>query len=119
MSLRSVVVPDHEPKLAKNMQIKNLFEDGEKLAEGEVCEELLRNVVIERIHSSERVPPRLYEQPQDEWVMLLRGSARLAIGTEVLELRAGDTVFIPARAAHRVLRTSRDPQCVWLAVHIH
>ena len=103
------------------MQPKNLYENIEDLSEGEVFEELLRvrNVIIERIHSSERVQPRLYDQPQDEWVMLLQGSARLAIGSQVLALRAGDTVFIPARTPHRVLRTSRDPQCVWLAVHIH
>jgi len=31
---------------------------------------------------------------------------------------AGDHLFIPAHTRHRVLATSEEPRCLWLAVHI-
>jgi cupin 2 domain-containing protein len=34
-------------------------------------------------------------------------------------LGAGDTIFIPAHTPHRVVTTSTNPQCIWLAVHIY
>lgn len=103
------------------MQIQNLFRDLPALEEGEWCETLLtcRQVVIERIASSERVAPTLYDQVQDEWVCLLQGAADLWIDGESVTLVAGDSLFIPAHRPHRVLRTSGDPPCLWLAVHIH
>lgn len=78
-----------------------------------------RNVRIERILSSDRPAPLHYDQPQDEWVLLLQGQARLEIGTEVLTLEAGDHLFLPAHTPHRVLATSAEPPCLWVAVHIH
>ncbi len=49
------------------MKIQNLFRDLPQLDAGEAFETLLtcRNVVIERISSSERVEPTLYDQVQD------------------------------------------------------
>ena len=90
-------------------------------ARGEIFEELLRcrNVRIERILSSDRPEPTLYDQEQDEWVCLLQGEAELSLNGERFELRAGDYVFIPAHMPHRVLHTSSNPPCIWLAVHIH
>jgi cupin 2 domain-containing protein len=29
-----------------------------------------------------------------------------------------DSLFIPARTPHRVMSTSGDPPCVWVAVHM-
>ena len=103
------------------MTLGNLFENLPKLDAGEMFEDLLRcgNVRIERIVSSDRPDPTLYDQDQDEWVCLLQGSAELWIDGESVTLRAGDYRFIPARVPHRVLRTSSEPPCVWLAIHIH
>lgn len=89
--------------------------------DGEIFEEVLhcRDVRIERIVSSDRPAPTLYDQEQDEWVCLLQGEAELSLNGKRLSLRAGDHVFIPAHTPHQVLRTSGDPPCIWLAVHIH
>lgn len=99
----------------------NLFDDLPVLEEGEVFEDLLRcrNLQIERIVSSDRPDPGLYEQAQDEWVCLLQGEATLWIAGAEIALHAGDYRFIPARTPHRVLKTSREPPCIWLAVHLH
>jgi len=60
-----------------------------------------------------------YDQDSDEWVALLMGEALLVYedGTAEPMLR-GDWTFIPAHQRHRVERTSADPPCVWLAVHL-
>jgi len=56
-----------------------------------------------------------YDQPQDEWVALLRGEATLAFQDGTLDLCAGDALIIPAHRRHRVAFTSAD--AVWLALH--
>lgn len=57
-----------------------------------------------------------YDQARDEWVLLVRGEAeiRYEFG-EVISLKAGDSLSIPAHRRHRVERTS--PDAVWLALH--
>ncbi|WP_296811490.1 cupin domain-containing protein [Thiocapsa sp.] len=99
----------------------NLFQDLPRIARGEAFEELLRcsNVRIERILSSDRPDSVLYDQIQDEWVCLLQGEAELWVDGETLTLRPGDYRFIPSGTPHRVLKTSAEPRCLWLAVHIH
>lgn len=98
----------------------NLLLDLPQPARGEVLDELLclGRVRIERIVSSPASPSMLYDQVQHEWVLLLQGQARLWLAGEEIELGAGDSLCIPARTPHRVLWTSADPLCVWLAVHI-
>jgi cupin 2 domain-containing protein len=99
---------------------RNLFAGLTDLDSGEAFDELLRcrNVRIERIASSAAPDPILYDQVQDEWVCLLQGEAELWIDGETVTLRAGDYRFIAAHVPHRVLRTSANPQALWLAVHI-
>lgn len=76
---------------------------------------------VERIVSrGDRSPEGFwYDQPTDEWVILLQGRARLSFadGRE-LTLLAGEWLLIPARQRHRVEETSSDPPCVWVAVHL-
>ncbi|MBK5968041.1 MULTISPECIES: cupin domain-containing protein [Thiorhodovibrio] len=112
--------PGTEPETQSRTQSGNLFEHSPAPAEGEIFEDLLRcrNLRIERILSSDRPDSELYDQAQDEWVCLLRGEASLWIAGETLRLRAGDYRFIPAHTQHRVLETSREPPCLWLAVHL-
>lgn len=104
----------------RKFSIGHLFAALTAPVSGEVFEELLRcrNVRIERIVSSDRPSPTTYDQDQDEWVCLLQGKAELWVNGERASLCAGDHVFIPAHTPHRVLRTSGDPPCIWLAVHI-
>ena len=79
------------------------------------------NIRIERIVSRGHASPAdfWYDQPQDEWVVLLTGSARLELEerAEPLELRPGDWVDLPANARHRVTWTATDRPTIWLAIH--
>lgn len=75
-----------------------------------------RNLLIERITSSARITPSEYVQEQDEWVLLLRGSATLEVNGQRSELQAGDHVFLPAKTPHSVLSASDG--ALWLAVHL-
>jgi cupin 2 domain-containing protein len=61
-----------------------------------------------------------YDEPQEEWVVLIRGTATLvfAAGDSVigsLDLVAGDSLTIPAHQRHRVETVSDD--AVWIALH--
>lgn len=72
---------------------------------------------IERIvsHGQASPPGFWYDQPEDEWVMVVDGRATLAFedGRE-LDLAAGDWVTLPAHCRHRVVSTAAPT--VWLAV---
>jgi cupin 2 domain-containing protein len=75
------------------------------------------NVRIERILSHGQASPEgfWYDQEQAEWVTLLEGAATLRFEDEVVALKPGDHVYIPAHRKHRVDWTT--PDAVWLAVH--
>ena len=76
---------------------------------------------IERIVSWGQVSPPgfWYDQPWDEWVLLLRGRARLqfAESADEVHLATGDALFIPAHLRHRVAWTDPAAATIWLAVH--
>ncbi|ROS04747.1 cupin 2 domain-containing protein [Sinobacterium caligoides] len=58
-----------------------------------------------------------YDQPNEEWVLLLAGEAELAFDTGAIErLKIGDCLLIPAHCKHRVSYTATDETTVWLAV---
>ncbi len=73
---------------------------------------------IERIVSHGHSSPDgfWYDQDQHEWVLVLRGAARLSIEGEIRELKPGDYVHILAHQKHRVEWTATDEPTVWLAV---
>ncbi|MET0363222.1 MAG: cupin domain-containing protein [Sphingobium sp.] len=101
----------------------NLFDPLPDASGAEVFTELLadRGIRIERIVSQGQVTPRdaPYDQPHDEWVLLLAGGARLWIeGEGECNLIPGDMVLIPAHIRHSVTWTSAEPPTVWLAVHL-
>jgi cupin 2 domain-containing protein len=75
-------------------------------------------VRIERIISTGHKSPDgfWYDQPEKEWVMVLKGAARLQFEDRVVDLKVGDWISIPAREKHRVEWTSPDEPTVWLAV---
>jgi cupin 2 domain-containing protein len=106
------------------MQVKNIFSlegipfDSQK----EFFEALSAHgdLKIERIVSRGHVSPPdfWYEQPQHEWVVLLQGSASLEFEKgRMAHLKAGDFLLLPAGLKHRVAYTSKEPACIWLAVH--
>jgi cupin 2 domain-containing protein len=77
------------------------------------------NVRIERIVSTGQASPPgfWYDQPEHEWVVVLRGCGVVEYedGTRV-RLVGGDHLHIPPRVRHRVTETSGDEPTVWLAV---
>ncbi|MBL7129091.1 MAG: cupin domain-containing protein [Ignavibacteria bacterium] len=106
------------------MNSKNIYKiSGEYPIEQELFESILSNgdVVIERILSSgQRTPEGQWlQQDKDEWVILLQGSSELSFEDgKRLTLNKGDYIFIPSDLKHRVEKTSTNPICIWLAVHI-
>ncbi len=76
---------------------------------------------IERIVSrGQASPPGFwYDQPHDEWVIVLAGCAELAFEDDGATTRMGpgDYVHIPAHRRHRVAWTDPAQATVWLAVH--
>jgi len=77
-------------------------------------------VRIERIISDAHASPEgfWYDQDENEWVLVLEGSARLKFESEKEDvvLGPGDWVDIPARRRHRVEWTDPDRKTIWLAV---
>src|SRR5215469_11646600 len=75
---------------------------------------------IERIVSHGQSSPEgfWYDQANAEWVLLVRGRARLRFEDgRVLELSPGSFVNIPAHQRHRVEWTDPAQPTIWLAVH--
>ena len=89
----------------------------------EIFETLLEKpgIKIERIISSGQATPEgeWYDQVNDEWVLLVCGSAGLLIEGESSprRLEAGDFLLLPAGCRHRVAWTDPEVRSVWLAVH--
>ncbi|MBK5275247.1 MAG: cupin domain-containing protein [Desulfuromonadales bacterium] len=104
-------------------KISNILTDLPSALTGEVFDALVESssVRIERIVSNGQATPEgeWYEQGQDEWVLLLAGSAGLLFddAQEPRRLGAGDHILIPAGCRHRVAWTDPDVKTVWLAVH--
>ena len=76
------------------------------------------NVRIERIVSLGHASPAgfWYDQAEHEFVVLLRGAARVRFDDETVELRPGSCLDIPAHRRHRVEWTTPDEPTIWLAV---
>jgi cupin 2 domain-containing protein len=75
-----------------------------------------KNIKINRIVSSSELEPVEYMQEDDEWLVLLDGEATLLIENKEKVLTKGETLFIPAKVPHTVLKTNNDT--IWLTVHI-
>jgi cupin 2 domain-containing protein len=102
--------------------MKNLFADIPSKLPEELIEVLAENkhVRIERIVSSGHASPDgfWYDQNEAEWVIVLRGEAKLLFegDEEPIHMRSGDFINIPAHRKHRVEWTAQDEPTVWLAV---
>ena len=99
----------------------NLFADLPAGLPEELIQILLStsHVCIERIVSQGHVsPPKFwYDQDEYEWVLLIQGAARLRFDDELVELKPGDFLNIPAHRKHRVEWTSPDELTIWLAIY--
>lgn len=75
---------------------------------------------VERIVSrGQASPPGFwYDQPHDEWVLLLSGAARIGFAPQgEVALSAGDSLLLPAHCRHCVAWTASGVDTVWLALH--
>ena len=59
------------------------------------------------------------DQPDHEWVLVLRGSASVALQNpdRMVDLSPGDHLLLPSHQRHRVERTDHNPGTLWLALH--
>ena len=102
--------------------LANLFSNvPEPLAE-ELVQTLFsaEGVRIERIVSRGQASKEgfWYDQSVGEWVVVLRGAARLLFEDgELMELVAGSYVNIEAHRRHRVEWTDPDQLTIWLAIY--
>lgn len=100
--------------------MKNLFDTHrcDPAAGSESFEELCahKNITIQKIRSNDFHNGEWYEQEEDEWVVLVKGSATLEYNDGLKQMLAGDHLFIPRATKHRVAHTSKD--ALWLAVFI-
>lgn len=109
---------------SKGELMKNIYSQlPDRKLKNEVFIDLLKkkNIKIEKIVSTGQTTPenRPYFLEQDEWVIVLKGSAELWIdGKGTFKMNEGDYIFIPRHTKHRVTYTSEKPPAVWLAVHI-
>lgn len=80
------------------------------------------NVNIERIVSMGQASPEgfWYDQDEDEFVILLKGSAGLKFKNtdKIIEMHEGDYLTIKAHEEHRVEWTSQTEKTVWLCVFV-
>ena len=102
--------------------MNNIYSEIPEQLPEELFQQLAGNgqVRIERIVSRGHASPEegWYDQPQEEWVIVLRGSAILAYPDKPsVTLKEGDYVTIAAHEKHRVAWTSPDEPTIWLAVH--
>ncbi|MFW5444033.1 MAG: cupin domain-containing protein [Methylococcaceae bacterium] len=105
--------------------VENLFSDIPKHIPDELFQTLLSKgqVKIEKIISKGQSSPanEWYDQVQDEWIIVLKGQAELQFKTNLnlISLKPGDYLFIPAKNLHRVHWTHPDMETIWLAIHIY
>ena len=100
--------------------VKNIFDHLPQHMPKEVIQTLLQadDMRIERIISHGHVSAAdfWYDQPQNEWVIVLKGAARLQFEDGMVEMKVGDFINIPAFKKHRVDWTTPDEPTVWLGV---
>lgn len=107
------------------MKVLNIFSPSSDLFTDEIFENLLKTdrFVLKRIISSGQATPpgEWYDQDEEEWVIVLSGSAGLLFerGKKLYTMHPGDYIHIPAHKRHRVEWTDAKQKTIWLALHYH
>lgn len=104
------------------IEVKNIFENIPQNLSAEFFEDIIssENFRLERIISEGHTsPPEFwYDQEQNEFVLLLSGSAEILFDDDSLvELKPGDYIIIPAHKKHRVEKTDTNKKTFWLTLH--
>lgn len=109
--------------MSGNIETINIFSNLPSDLKEEVFETIHEDgsFKLERIISSGQATPegKWYDQERDEWVILLSGSAGLKIEgeDEIISLKPGDYIMLPAHVKHRVEWTDEKEPSIWLALH--
>ncbi|MGR9099128.1 MAG: cupin domain-containing protein [Gammaproteobacteria bacterium] len=103
--------------------MENIYADIPEATEKELVQTLLKKdrLRIERIVSRGHATAEgeWYDQPWDEWVLLVKGKATLVFEDGMrVEMKSGDYLWLPAHDRHRVEWTDPGRDSVWLAIHI-
>ena len=105
------------------MDIRNIYSDIQKHAPDEILENILQTdqFKIERIISRGHATAdgEWYDQDKNEWVIVLKGNAGLLFegSDEIVTMKTGDYINIPAHQKHRVEWTDPEEETIWLAIH--
>lgn len=101
------------------MHIQNLFDFALPLHNKEHSKTLLKHpkASIKKIISPPNFKSELFCQDKDEWVTLIQGEATMKIYGKNEQLKAGDSLFIPANTPHKIIKTSTNPLAIWLAIY--
>ncbi len=78
-----------------------------------------KNVKINKIISPPNFVSEQFIQDEDEWVILLQGSAVLEINQTTTKLVKDSHIFIPAKTPHKIISTDANTETIWLAIHIY
>ena len=102
--------------------IKNIFANIPNKIPEEITEILMenKNIRIERIISRGQKSSTdfWYNQDENEWIMVIKGSAKLKIENEPEEITLcmGDYINIPSHLKHRIEWTNPNEETLWLAI---
>jgi cupin 2 domain-containing protein len=106
-----------------NETMKNIFADIPDAIPEEIFETIIEkeSFRLERIVSDGQLTPEdeWYDEDENEWFILLKGSAGLLLegDKEPLDLKPGDYINLPAHRRHKVVWTDIDEKTIWLALH--
>jgi cupin 2 domain-containing protein len=118
LKLRYTVAIRHEPVVQGNFFSQIPLDQSE-----EIIEELIqsKSCRLERIISTGQTTPQgeWYDQDAPEWVLLLTGGAGLLLenDSEMIIMKPGDYIYIPANCRHRVEWTDPAQPTIWLVLH--
>lgn len=96
----------------------NIFEiDNLPKIDHEFFQTLLKkeNIEIKKIISNTLKTPQTFKSNKNEFVILLKGCAKLKINNQIKKLKSGDYLFIPANTKHILLKTKKT--AIWLAIY--
>ncbi|HPN37507.1 MAG TPA: cupin domain-containing protein [Melioribacteraceae bacterium] len=104
------------------IEIKNIYNTDKINLVNEYFEDIIKQkgFRLERIISYGHVTPNeyWYDQDEDEFVLLLKGNAKLQFEDgNVIELSEGDYIIIPKHVKHRVIYTNTQTNTFWLTCY--
>jgi cupin 2 domain-containing protein len=100
--------------------LNNIFHNLPENSGNEVFQDILKkdNIRIERIVSfgPESNDGEWYIQEENEWVILLKGSAKIIFTEDSVILNSGDYLLINSQQKHKVQILEEKTETIWLAI---